>query len=166
MITVTIFRPAKPGKLSFAAIRLWPVTGRTRKRTRQAIVDGWLRTGDVGAFDTDGFLTLKDRAKDLIISGGTNIYPREVEEALLKHPDLSEVSVIGMPDADWGEQIVACVVSKSEIRPTTQELDEVCLRTIARFKRPKRYVFFRELPKNNYGKILKTELRQHLTKQG
>ena len=129
---------------------------RNDEATAEAIVDGWLRTGDVGSFDTQGLLTLRDRAKDLIISGGTNIYPREVEEALLQHPLLAEVSVVGMPDTDWGEQVVACVVPKAgATQPTPEELDQLCLRTIARFKRPKRYVFFAELPKNNYGKILK-----------
>src|SRR5262249_61328287 len=116
---------------------------------------GWLHTGDVGAFDEAGYLTLKDRSKDLIISGGSNIYPREVEEVLLKHARVREASVIGRPDAEWGEIVVAYVVG--EARPG--ELDALCLDAIARFKRPKDYVFVESLPKNNYGKILKTELR-------
>ena len=116
---------------------------------------GWLHTGDVGAFDTDGYLTLKDRSKDLIISGGSNIYPREVEEALLKHDKVREVSVIGRPDREWGEAVVAYVVGDAP----AAELDALCLASIARFKRPKDYVFVETLPKNNYGKILKTELR-------
>ena len=116
---------------------------------------GWLHTGDVGSFDTDGYLTLKDRSKDLIISGGSNIYPREVEEVLLKHPQVREASVIGRPDREWGEIVVAYVVG--EAKP--DELDKLCLTEIARFKRPKDYVFVPSLPKNNYGKILKTELR-------
>jgi len=115
----------------------------------------WLHTGDVGAFDADGYLTLKDRSKDLIISGGSNIYPREVEEILLRHPDVHEVSVIGRPDPEWGEIVVAYVVGKAK----ATELDALCLGSIARFKRPKDYVFVDSLPKNNYGKILKTELR-------
>jgi long-chain acyl-CoA synthetase len=116
---------------------------------------GWLHTGDVGSFDSDGYLTLKDRSKDLIISGGSNIYPREVEEVLLKHPQVREASVIGRPDREWGEIVVAYVVG--EAKPN--ELDKLCLTEIARFKRPKDYVFVPALPKNNYGKILKTELR-------
>ena len=116
---------------------------------------GWLHTGDVGAFDADGYLTLKDRSKDLIISGGSNIYPREVEEILLQHPDVHEVSVIGRPDPEWGEIVVAYVVGKAK----ATELDALCLGSIARFKRPKDYIFVDSLPKNNYGKILKTELR-------
>ena len=117
---------------------------------------GWLHTGDVGAFDADGYLTLMDRSKDLIISGGSNIYPREVEEVLLRHAGVREVSVIGRPDREWGEVVVAYVVGQAP----TAELDQLCLTSIARFKRPKDYVFVEALPKNNYGKILKTELRE------
>jgi long-chain acyl-CoA synthetase len=120
-----------------------------------ALRGGFLHTGDIGAFDHDGYLTLKDRSKDLIISGGANIYPREVEEVLLRHPKVREVSVIGRPDREWGEVVVAYVVGEA---PAT-ELDALCLGAIARFKRPKDYVFVDALPKNNYGKILKTELR-------
>ncbi len=117
---------------------------------------GWLHTGDIGSFDRDGYLTLKDRSKDLIISGGSNVYPREVEEVLLKHPQVREASVIGRPDREWGEIVVAYVVGTAK----AQELDALCLAEIARFKRPKDYVFVPALPKNNYGKILKTDLRE------
>ncbi len=116
---------------------------------------GFLHTGDVGAFDAEGYLTLMDRSKDLIISGGSNIYPREVEEVLLKHGQVREASVIGRPDREWGEVVVAYVVGDAP----AAELDALCLSSIARFKRPKDYVFVEVLPKNNYGKILKTELR-------
>jgi len=120
-----------------------------------ALRGGFLHTGDIGAFDTDGYLTLKDRSKDLIISGGSNVYPREVEEVLLRHDKVREVSVIGRPDREWGEVVVAYVVGEAP----ASELDALCLSSIARFKRPKDYVFVDALPKNNYGKILKTELR-------
>jgi long-chain acyl-CoA synthetase len=120
-----------------------------------ALRGGWMHTGDVGAFDTDGYLHIKDRSKDMIISGGSNIYPREVEEVLLNHSAVREVSVIGRPDAEWGEVVVAYVVGQAD----AAELDALCLAHIARFKRPKDYVFIDALPKNNYGKILKTELR-------
>lgn len=116
---------------------------------------GWLHTGDIGVFDSDGYLTLKGRSKDLIISGGANIYPREVEEILLKHDKVREVSVIGRPHDEWGEIVVAYVVGEA----AASELDSLCLDSIARFKRPKDYVFVESLPKNNYGKVLKTELR-------
>jgi long-chain acyl-CoA synthetase len=113
-------------------------------------------TGDVGVFAADGYLTLKDRSKDLIISGGSNIYPREVEEVLLRHAAVREASVIGRPHPEWGEVVVAYVVG--DVGPG--ELDALCLSEIARFKRPKDYVFLDALPKNNYGKILKTDLRE------
>ena len=129
--------------------------------TARALRDGWLWTGDLGAFDEEGFLTLKDRSKDLIISGGSNIYPREVEEALLAHPGVAEVSVVGRADPEWGEAVVAFVVAR-EPAPTPAELDAHCLAAIARFKRPKEYRFVAELPKNNYGKVLKTALRDLL----
>ncbi len=130
-----------------------------------ALRDGWLWTGDVGAFDELGYLTLRDRSKDLIISGGSNIYPREIEEALLRHPGLLECSVVGRPDADWGEAVVAFVVERQGHAVADDELDAVCLQNIARFKRPREYVRVAELPKNNYGKVLKTELRRRLDQE-
>jgi acyl-CoA synthetase (AMP-forming)/AMP-acid ligase II len=121
---------------------------------------GWLHTGDLGVFDEEGFLTLKDRSKDMIISGGSNIYPREIEEVLLRHPGVLEVAVVGRPHRDWGEEVVACVVPRPQATVTAEELDYLCLETIARYKRPRAYVFVESLPKNNYGKVLKTTLRQ------
>ncbi len=126
--------------------------------TAETLRGGWLHTGDVGSFDTDGFLTLKDRSKDMIISGGTNIYPREIEEVLLRHAEIAEVSVIGRPHPEWGEVVVAYVVPLNNA-PDPSALDAYCVENIARFKRPKDYRFVDELPKNNYGKVLKTELR-------
>jgi len=127
-----------------------------------ALRDGWLWTGDVGALDADGFLTLKDRSKDLVISGGSNIYPREVEEVLLTAPGVAEVACVGAPDAEWGEVVVAFVVPKPGQCIDEAALDAHCLAHIARFKRPKRYLVVDALPKNNYGKVLKTQLRSHL----
>src|SRR5690606_34769073 len=130
--------------------------------TAKALRDGWLWTGDLGTFDEDGFLTLKDRSKDLIISGGSNIYPREVEEILLKHPDVLEVSVVGRRHADWGEEVVAFVGCREDKSVASEALDRLCIENIARFKRPKAYFFVDDLPKSNYGKILKTTLREML----
>ncbi len=127
-----------------------------------ALKGGWLHTGDLGSLDPEGYLTLKDRSKDLIISGGSNIYPREIEEVLLRHESVVEASVIGAPHPDWGEEVVAVVVCRPSSNLSPEELDRLCLEHIARFKRPKRYVFADALPKNNYGKILKTELRRRL----
>jgi long-chain acyl-CoA synthetase len=132
---------------------------RNPEASARTLRDGWLWTGDLGAMDADGFLTLKDRSKDVVISGGSNIYPREVEEVLLRHPGVREVSVIGQPDAEWGEIVVAFVVGDGL---SAEALDATCLEHIARFKRPKRYQFVDSLPKSHYGKVLKTALRELL----
>ncbi|MGE4363758.1 MAG: long-chain fatty acid--CoA ligase [Mycolicibacterium sp.] len=126
--------------------------------TEAALQHGWLRTGDMGSFDAHGFLTLRDRSKDVVISGGSNIYPREVEEVLLEHPGVVEAGVVGAPDEEWGEVVVAFIVGAA----SAADLDAHLLERIARFKRPKRYEFVDELPKNSYGKVLKRELRARL----
>jgi long-chain acyl-CoA synthetase len=150
-------RPVAPGETGEILSRGVIMTGywQNPEASAASLRGGWLHTGDVGVFDEEGYLHLKDRSKDLIISGGSNIYPREVEEVLLTHPGVREVSVIGRPDREWGEAVVAYVVG--DVR--AGDLDALCLSRIARFKRPKDYVFVEALPKNNYGKILKTELR-------
>ena len=135
---------------------------RNPEGTARALRDGWLWTGDLGCLDEDGFLTLKDRSKDLIVSGGSNVYPREVEEVLLLHPAVAEAAVIGMPDPEWGERVVAFVVPRGAAPPPA-ELDSLCLDHIARFKRPKEYRFVERLPKNNNGKVVKAELRQAMS---
>jgi long-chain acyl-CoA synthetase len=144
---------------------------RNPEATAAAIRDGWLLTGDMGSADEDGFITLRDRSKDLIISGGSNIYPREVEEVLLQAPGVAEVAVVGEPHAEWGEAVVAFVVLRPDAKVCGQSADTNqlesalnawCLSRIARFKRPKRYVFVGELPKNAYGKVLKRSLRDTL----
>ena len=134
-----------------------------QKATLETLKDGWLKTGDMGAMDEDGFLTLHDRSKDVIISGGTNIYPREVEEVLLSHASVAQVSVVGQPDPEWGENVIAFVVLEPGQVSDDAALDTHCLANIARFKRPKQYVYLSDLPKNAYGKVLKTELRQALS---
>ena len=133
--------------------------------TARTLRDGWLWTGDMGCFDDDGFLTLKDRSKDLIISGGSNIYPREVEEVLNMHPDVAEVSVVGKRHALWGEVVVAFVVLRDGAVLDHGALDELCLKHIARFKRPKEYRLVSSLPKNHYGKVMKMELRERLDEE-
>ena len=133
--------------------------------TAETLRGGWLHTGDLGSFDEDGFLTLRDRSKDMIISGGSNIYPREIEEVLLRHPDLVEVSVVGRPHREWGEEVVAFVVARPGAEIAAEALDRLCLDHIARFKRPRLYRFVDALPKNNYGKVLKTELRRLLARR-
>ena len=135
---------------------------RNTQGTAETLRDGWLHTGDMGSLDQRGYLTLRDRSKDVVISGGSNIYPREVEEALLTHPAVAEVCVVGVPDAEWGEAVVAFVVMADETSVGEPDLDAHCLARIARFKRPKRYVFTDALPKNSYGKVLKRALRDQL----
>lgn len=151
-------RPAATGETGEVLCRgasVMPGYWQDPRASAEALRDGWLHTGDIGALDASGYLTLKDRSKDVVISGGSNIYPREVEEVLLRHPNVREVSVIGRSDREWGEVVVAYVVGQAP----AAELDALCLGAIARFKRPKDYVFVETLPKNSYGKILKTELR-------
>jgi long-chain acyl-CoA synthetase len=138
---------------------------RNAEATAKTIRDGWLWTGNLGAMDEDGFVTLHDRSKDVIISGGTNIYPREVEEALLTHPSVHEVAVVGRKHPDWGEEVVAFIVASPGETVDAVALDAHCRDNIARFKRPKDYIVLSELPKNNYGKVLKTELRKTLEDQ-
>ena len=134
--------------------------------TASALKGGWLHTGDVGRFDEDGFLTLLDRAKDMIISGGTNIYPREIEEVLLRDEAVREAAVVGRPHPEWGEEVVAFVVPHDGLSVTAQQLDRLCLEQIARFKRPRDYRIVNGLPKNNYGKVLKRTLREELEAEG
>lgn len=146
------------GEIMVRGDTVMPGYWRNPEATRQTLVNGWLMTGDMGYLDEDGYLTMQDRSKDMIITGGSNVYPREVEEVLLTHSGVSEVSVVGRPHPDWGEEVVAFIVGNAD----PQELDRLCIDSIARFKRPKEYVTVPELPKNNYGKVLKTELRKQL----
>jgi long-chain acyl-CoA synthetase len=159
-------RPLPAGEIGEVLVRGDPVMHgywENPEASAETLRNGWLHTGDVGSMDEDGFLSLKDRSKDVIISGGSNIYPREVEEVLLRHPGVSEVSVVGQSDPEWGEVVVAFIVARGA-RPEPAELDALCLDNIARFKRPKRYVPVESLPKNSTGKVLKTELRKLLPK--
>ncbi|EBA06060.1 AMP-binding protein [Sagittula stellata] len=162
-VEVRIDGAGSPGEISEILVRgdvVMPGYWRNPEATVKTLRDGWLCTGDLGSMDADGYVTLKDRSKDLIISGGTNIYPREVEETLLEHEDVLEVAVLGRPHPEWGEDVVAFVVSRSVL--DVAALDAHCLDRIARFKRPKAYFPVEELPKNNYGKVLKTSLRDML----
>ncbi|MCB1886066.1 MAG: AMP-binding protein [Rhodocyclaceae bacterium] len=135
---------------------------RRPEASAETLRGGWLHTGDVGVMDDEGFLTLMDRSKDLIITGGSNVYPREVEEVLLAHPSVAEVSVVGAPDPEWGETVVACIVIAAGAAFDPSALDALCQARIARFKRPRRYVLLDALPRNAYGKVLKTALRDGL----
>lgn len=160
------FLPAgETGEIMVRGAPVMPGYWQAPEATAKTLRNGWLMTGDIGSIDADGYLTLQDRSKDVIISGGTNIYPREVEEALLLHPSVHEVAVVGRASAEWGEDVVAFVVAAPGHAPDPQALDAHCRDHIARFKRPKSYITLPELPKNNYGKVLKTELRNRLEQE-
>jgi len=129
--------------------------------TAQAVTeDGWFKTGDAGYFDADGFLFLHDRVKDMIVSGGENIYPAEVESALFGHPAIADVAVIGVPDERWGEAVKAVVVRKPGADVSAGELIGWARERIAGYKLPKSIDFTDTLPRNPTGKILKRELRR------
>ena len=122
--------------------------------------DGWFRTGDAGFFDEEGFLTVSDRIKDMIITGGENVYPAEVESALMRHPAVAEIAVIGEPDLEWGEGVVAIAALKEGQTLTIEALREFAGEGLARYKLPKRLEIVKALPRNATGKILKYQLRQ------
>ena len=128
--------------------------------TAETLRNGWLHTGDVGHLDEDRYLYVTDREKDLIISGGANIYPREVEEIICTHPAVREVAVIGVPDEKWGESVKAVVALREAARASEAEIIEHCRQHLASYKKPTSVEFVPELPKNAYGKILKRELRE------
>src|SRR5262245_56420807 len=128
--------------------------------TAETLRNGWLHTGDVGHLDEDGYLYVTDRKKDMIISGGANIYPREVEEIICTHPAVLEVAVIGVPDQKWGESVKAVVVLRGAAEASEAEIIEHCRQHLASYKKPASVEFVSELPKNAYGKTLKRELRE------
>jgi long-chain acyl-CoA synthetase len=154
--------PADPGEMGEVLVKGDTVMSgylNQPESSAEALAGGWLHTGDLGLMDARGYLYLSDRKKDMIITGGMNVYAREVEEVLLTHPDVVEVAVIGAPDAAWGESVLALVVPKPGGQPSAAQLDALCLDRLARFKRPKRYEVVTRLPRNPAGKVLKTELR-------
>jgi long-chain acyl-CoA synthetase len=122
--------------------------------------DGWLRTGDGGYVDEEGYLFLTDRIKDMIVSGGENVYPVEVEEALAQHADVAEVAVIGVPHPHWGEAVKALVVLRRDARTTPEDLIAFARERLAGYKLPRSVAFVTELPRTPSGKVLKRELRE------
>ena len=127
--------------------------------TAETLVNGWLRTGDVGVMDDEGFFAIQDRIKDMIISGGENVYPAEIEGVLQSHPGISEAGVIGQNSAKWGESPLAVVV-RSDDALTGDEILEFCQGKLAKFKQPKAVEFIDVIPRNPSGKILKRVLRE------
>jgi acyl-CoA synthetase (AMP-forming)/AMP-acid ligase II len=132
----------------------------------KAFRNGWFRTGDLGHMDKEGFVYITGRSSDMYISGGSNIYPREIEEKILAHPDVSEVAVVGVPDPIWGEVGVAVCVARPGVQVASIELGDWLEGKIARYKMPKRIVWWDEMPKSAYGKIAKTMIRQELQRRG
>jgi acyl-CoA synthetase (AMP-forming)/AMP-acid ligase II len=128
--------------------------------TSEAIRNGWLYTGDAGFFDDEGYLYIHDRVKDMIVTGGENVYPAEVENAIFGHPSVADVAVVGVPDDKWGEAVKAIVVLKSDIQGDAADIIAWSKARIAGFKVPKSVDFIAELPRNPSGKILRRELRE------
>jgi acyl-CoA synthetase (AMP-forming)/AMP-acid ligase II len=128
--------------------------------SREALRGGWMHTGDAGVLDAEGYLFVQDRTKDMIVSGGENVYPREVEDVLYKHPAVADVAVIGVPDPKWGEAVKAIVVKKAGQEVTDEELMRFCDGQLAGYKRPRSIDFADALPRNPSGKVLKKDLRE------
>ncbi|HKN27648.1 MAG TPA: long-chain fatty acid--CoA ligase [Roseiarcus sp.] len=164
-IGAAIETPRVQGEILVRGPNVTPGYWNLPEATAQAIDrDGWLRTGDAGFFDEDGFLTISDRIKDMIITGGENVYPAEVESALMRHPAIAEVAVIGEPDEQWGEGVVAVAALKAGQSLTIEELRDFAGESLARYKLPRRLEIVAALPRNATGKILKYQLRQTFAK--
>jgi acyl-CoA synthetase (AMP-forming)/AMP-acid ligase II len=135
---------------------------RNPEATAKSFIDGWFRSGDVGRWDENGYLYIVDRKKDMILTGGENVYPREVEEILYEHPGVVEAAVIGASDSKWGEKVVAVVCRREGADLTGEELIAFCRERIASYKKPRHVVFVEILPRNASGKVLKRELRDRI----
>jgi acyl-CoA synthetase (AMP-forming)/AMP-acid ligase II len=156
-------RELPPGKMGEIVVRGEVVMKgywRNPQATSEILRGGWLHTGDLGVMDERSYVYLLDRAKDMIISGGENIYSREIEDVILRHSAVHEVAVVGVPDETWGEAIKAIVALKEGQKATQEEIIEFCKAHLASYKKPKSVEFIDEIPKNPYGKVLKRELRE------
>jgi fatty-acyl-CoA synthase len=130
------------------------------KATAEALREGWYHTGDIGTRDGDGHFFIHDRKKNVIISGGENIYPAEVERVLIRHPAVAEAAVVGRPDARWQEVPVACIVRRAQVTPS--QIESFCLEQLARYKVPRDYVFLDSLPRNAMGKVQHFRLKEQI----
>ncbi len=153
-------KPGEVGEIVAQSKSIMVEYWRKPDETRDALVDGWLHTGDMGYYDENGFIYLVDRKKDMIVSGGENIYPREVEEVLYRHPAVEEAAVIGIPDPYWVEKVHAVIILKRSGDVTEEDIIAFCKNHLAHYKAPKSVEFVHTLPKNPQGKILKRELRK------
>ncbi len=150
------------GELLVRGDNVTPGYFRNEEATRAAIKDGWLYTGDIAKVDEDGYLYIVDRKKDLIIRGGFNIYPRDLEEMISKHPAVGEVAVVGAPSSEMGEEVVAFVIKKPGAEVTEEELIKYCQDKLAKYKTPRRILFTDNLPRNGVGKVMKKDLREQV----
>jgi acyl-CoA synthetase (AMP-forming)/AMP-acid ligase II len=155
-----ILGPGQEGEIVAQGARVMAGYLGRSKETAEAIKDGWLHTGDVGWMDEDGYLYITGRTKDLIIRGGENIAPGEIENVLQQHPAVEDAAVIGVPDVEWGEEIKAVIVPKPGQQPSEEDLTAFVKERLASYKAPRYYAFVDELPRNYLGKVLKTELRK------
>ncbi|MDZ5472652.1 AMP-binding protein [Bacillus sp. 31A1R] len=151
--------PGEVGELIVRGDNVTPGYYQNEVETNLVLKDGWLFTGDLAHVDEEGYLFIVDRKKDLIIRGGFNIYPRDIEELLNSHEKVAEVAVVGIPDERMGEEMVACVVRKPGTTVSEEELIQFCQDHLAKTKTPRRIFFLEALPRNGVGKILKTHLR-------
>ncbi len=151
--------PNVAGELTVRGNTVMPGYWNRPEATQEALRNGWLHTGEVGYRDDLGYIFITDRVKDMIISGGSNIYPREVEEVLLAHPAVAEACVVGVPDEVWGESVKAVVVLRAQETASEEDVIEFCRLRLASYKKPKSVDFADVLPKNAYGKVLKKEVR-------
>jgi acyl-CoA synthetase (AMP-forming)/AMP-acid ligase II len=159
--------PAEPGEIGDVWIKsptLFNGYCRNQAATAEALDGAWLLTGDMGALDEDGFLSIMDRRKDMVISGGINIYPREIEEVLLRHDTVAEAAVVGVPDEQWGERLAAVIVPRSGARATAEEIAAHCRLHLGGYKVPREISFAAELPRNPAGKVMKRTIREQLSK--
>jgi fatty-acyl-CoA synthase len=153
--------PGEIGEVQFRGPNVFAGYWQRPDATAEAFTaDGWFRTGDLGRLDVEGFLSLIDRKKDMVISGGENVYSAEVEDVLFAHPKVAEAAVIGLPDPKWGESVFAVVVARPGTHLTPEELTEHCRTRLAKYKAPKGFAFIDALPRNAAGKVLKRELRK------
>lgn len=153
--------PGEVGEIVYRGPTTMKEYYKNAEATKEAVNGGWLHSGDLVKLDDEGYITVVDRKKDMIISGGENIYPKEIEEVLYTHPDILEAAVVGIPDEKWGETVKAYIVLRNGKSITAQQVIDYCTDKMARYKKPHYVEFLEELPRNGSGKILKTKLRDH-----
>ena len=154
--------PGVPGEILIKGDQVLSGYWRNPEATAASFTDGWFHSGDVGRWDEDGYLYIVDRKKDMILTGGENVYPREVEEVLFRHPAVVEAAVLGAPDPKWGEKVVAVISVRAGHEVSGADLVAFCREEIASYKKPRHVVFVDSLPKNASGKVLKRELRDQI----